>query len=453
MLLPLEMARLIFVEDNSELATILVSTAEDLGYSTFHAPTGQAALYALEAGEFDFGVVDLLLPDMRGTEILKALRDRGIPSLAMSGVYKGERFAREAVTEHGAVAFLEKPFDISRLFETLGEFVQPSAQSPSTAQDFPEDIELDLSVEEEPIEMLDVVYEETITAETPLDEGEGVSFDAARTQDVAPEIDSPPPLSDEPPTPAAAPTIASKQRALPNWMKAGELAQHPLPRLLTQLYQARSNGQLELRRDKAVKRVAMVAGQPASAMSNLASEHFGRLCVQRGFLPEAELTSPDATKPEHLLSSGKLARDVLEALVQEHVRSVLTHAFGWRTGTFRFVSQTMAETFAPAIAPGRFILETVVQVETLVSLREQVSPEARLFPVAEPPFGLHELPLTAGQARLLIAADGTKTVDDLLQLFDLTERETLAALYAFLLLGLVEERKTKPRLERVTFGL
>ena len=42
----------------------------------------------------------------------------GVPAFAMSGVYKGSLFSREAVETYGAIAFLEKPFSLDALFGT-----------------------------------------------------------------------------------------------------------------------------------------------------------------------------------------------------------------------------------------------------------------------------------------------------------------------------------------------
>lgn len=61
-------------------------------------------------------------------------------------------------------------------------------------------------------------------------------------------------------------------------------------------------------------------------------------------------------------------------------------------------------------------------------------------PAADPIFELQELELSAHQARLLMSADGTKRVEDLLQLTELEEREARS-----LLLTLLELRVLEPR--------
>src|SRR5690348_1879700 len=114
------MARLIIVEDNAELAFLIVSAARARGHEPIAVGTGRAALQALSLGAtFSAAVVDLLLPDIGGGEVLSALRDAGIPAVAMSGVYRGAEHARNAMEQHGALQFFEKPFDMRALLKAL----------------------------------------------------------------------------------------------------------------------------------------------------------------------------------------------------------------------------------------------------------------------------------------------------------------------------------------------
>jgi CheY-like chemotaxis protein len=113
------MARLLIVEDHPELASLMVAAAESRGHEATAVHTGEAALALLRPAAFHAAVVDLLLPDMRGSTVLSALRDNAIPAVAVSGVFKGDRFAREATEVHGARAFFEKPFELLHLLESL----------------------------------------------------------------------------------------------------------------------------------------------------------------------------------------------------------------------------------------------------------------------------------------------------------------------------------------------
>ncbi|WP_375772978.1 response regulator [Archangium gephyra] len=132
------MARLLIVEDHPELASLMVAAAESRGHEATAVHTGEAALALLRPAAFHAAVVDLLLPDMRGSAVLSALRDNAIPAVAVSGVFKGDRFAREATEVHGARAFFEKPFELLQLLESVEQLcglTRPLPPAPSDADD------------------------------------------------------------------------------------------------------------------------------------------------------------------------------------------------------------------------------------------------------------------------------------------------------------------------------
>src|SRR4051812_19635044 len=109
------MATLLIIEDNFELASLLQAAAEARGHTAVAVQTGRAALEAVAARKPDLAICDLLLPDLDGGELLGKLKTLGVPAIAMSGVYKGSKFAQLAREQHGAIAFFEKPFPLHDL--------------------------------------------------------------------------------------------------------------------------------------------------------------------------------------------------------------------------------------------------------------------------------------------------------------------------------------------------
>src|SRR5690606_9570925 len=51
----------------------------------------------------------------------------------MSGVFKGDRFAKDAIERHGARAFFEKPFELAALLEAIDAEVRRAATAPEQA--------------------------------------------------------------------------------------------------------------------------------------------------------------------------------------------------------------------------------------------------------------------------------------------------------------------------------
>jgi DNA-binding response OmpR family regulator len=111
--------RILLVEDDDLLASGLLLALRRAHYSVEHVRDGGAALQALADNQFALMVLDLGLPGLDGTEVLRALRARGdhIPVLILS--------ARDATRDRilgldlGADDYLVKPFELDELLARL----------------------------------------------------------------------------------------------------------------------------------------------------------------------------------------------------------------------------------------------------------------------------------------------------------------------------------------------
>ncbi|MCE9673483.1 response regulator [Myxococcus stipitatus] len=458
------MARLLIVEDNQELASLIVSTAQSRGHEARAVHTGEAALEALGPGtKWDAALVDLLLPDIRGSEVLGALRAHGVPSIAVSGVYKGDRFAQEAVQVHGARGFFEKPFELLVVMDALEQAggVTPVPRAAPPVEESAQDALLD----DADLIVLEELVPEEGEAAAPL---QPVPESAPLPGLDGEEAALPLPFAHrekvwDAPAERAPAATARARKTLPEWSLAGELKDTSVPRLLNAYYESRHHGELKLKQGSVLKVVYFESGRIVYAASNLAQERFGRFCVRRGVLPEQRLVEVAAYAKEQNLRTGEamLKLGVLDEarrkqLLEDQVRELLWTTFAWTEGQYGFspMRPQRADLVKLSVFPGDLVLEGVERTETLVALRQRVAASRRLFPTADPPYGLHELKLQGPQALLLAYADGSKTVDDLLALTDLSERQALATLRALELLGVLEERPELPsRRHRITFGL
>lgn len=430
------MARLLFVEDNHELASLMAASATARGHAAQAVHSGSAGLAAARERGFDAAVVDLLLPDMRGGEVLAELRLLGLPAIAISGVYKGDRFAREATEVHGARAFFEKPFELSALLDALERLVGAAVPPAAGPEPVAELEELQpLEGEEEP-EAVDTADTAPAALPLPFAEREKVWEKRAAS--------------------------ATARPALPAWQLAGDLGTTAVPRLLNAYYESRHVGELKLQHGQVLKVVYFEAGRPVYAASNLAQERFGRFCVRKGVLSETDLQQVAALSQEQGVRTGEamvrlglLSEERRRELLEQQVKEILWATFAWTQGSYGFSPQRpqRADLVRLSVFPGDLILEGVLRTEPLVALRQRMGAQRKLFPRTDPPYGLNEFKLSGAQALLLAYTDGSKTVEDLLTLTDLPEREALAALRAFELLGLVEERRDDAQRRRISFGL
>ncbi len=109
---------ILVVDDEKDLVTTLEYNLQREGYETRTATSGREALAALDDGPLpSLVVLDLMLPDLSGTEVCRALRasprTRGIPVLMLTA--KGEEIDRVVGFEVGADDYMVKPFSVREL--------------------------------------------------------------------------------------------------------------------------------------------------------------------------------------------------------------------------------------------------------------------------------------------------------------------------------------------------
>lgn len=110
-------------EDDLEIADLLRTTLEFAGYRVTLTYDGEEALRAAEAAKPDLVVLDVMMPQLNGWEVCKALRasdklsDVGILMLTAIGPNLNEMTA----PLYGADDHLDKPFLTEELLEKLAD--------------------------------------------------------------------------------------------------------------------------------------------------------------------------------------------------------------------------------------------------------------------------------------------------------------------------------------------
>jgi DNA-binding response OmpR family regulator len=107
-------ANVLLVEDELELARLLVRELEAAGYAVRHAPDGHTALELFEQNAPDVVVLDWMLPGLDGLEVLRRLRQTSpLPVLMLTA--RAEEVDRVVGLEVGADDYLTKPFGTREL--------------------------------------------------------------------------------------------------------------------------------------------------------------------------------------------------------------------------------------------------------------------------------------------------------------------------------------------------
>ena len=102
--------RLLIVDDDTELCSLLKEFLEREGYSVQYVNEGREGLEQAQQGGYDLIILDVMLPGMDGFEILKRLRAGSrVPVLMLTA--RGEDVDRIVGLELGADDYLPKPFN------------------------------------------------------------------------------------------------------------------------------------------------------------------------------------------------------------------------------------------------------------------------------------------------------------------------------------------------------
>lgn len=115
--------RVLLVDDDPELRRLVSRMLSSRGMVVEEASRGLEALSQLKKTTPDLIVLDAMLPEIHGFDICKKIKssDRygNIPVIMISSVYRGWRFARDLKDTYGVSEFLEKPFEMQSLLNTV----------------------------------------------------------------------------------------------------------------------------------------------------------------------------------------------------------------------------------------------------------------------------------------------------------------------------------------------
>jgi DNA-binding response OmpR family regulator len=135
--------RILIVEDEPTLAQALRYNLEREGYRVTLASQGQEALDAFHLRHPDLVILDLILPDMDGLEVCRALRRHSsVPILILTA--RGEETDRVVGLELGADDYMVKPFSMRELVARVRALLRRAQSSPPDEVLVSSDLRLDL---------------------------------------------------------------------------------------------------------------------------------------------------------------------------------------------------------------------------------------------------------------------------------------------------------------------
>ena len=133
---------ILVIEDDSAIRRGVVDALSFSGYTVMEAGEGLKGMELAQQATFDLLLLDLVLPNHSGFEILRALRDHrpGTPVIILSA--RGEEADRVKGLKLGADDYVVKPFSVRELLARVEAVLRRSPERPKPVQQvaFPDGI-------------------------------------------------------------------------------------------------------------------------------------------------------------------------------------------------------------------------------------------------------------------------------------------------------------------------
>ena len=127
------MARILIVEDNADLAAGIEYNLKLEGYEVRVAGDGKSALAQAREWPPDLMLLDLMLPDMDGYQVLQAIRAAGSTTPVIILSARGEEADKVRGFRLDADQYVTKPFGVLELLERIAALLRRSARGTAPA--------------------------------------------------------------------------------------------------------------------------------------------------------------------------------------------------------------------------------------------------------------------------------------------------------------------------------
>ncbi len=419
------MPKILVVDDDRAVQTMLVDLLEERGYEVDTARNGRQALDRLREGGVDMLLLDVLIPHINGFALLEQLRAEPdlaeLPVIMMSGIYRSRNHRTEMNQRFGVLEYLDKPL--------------------------------------QPTQLLDLVQDAV---------GEGRKRRRATERDEESQVDEPPQIarsSSAPLSPREERLVEPEAREEKAEVEAsareefkqsafvlqGSIKKTPVAPILGKLWRQKETGALLLRNDKVKKIIYMDAGEVVAVKSNLVSECLGRLLVR-----ERLITADQCTESiKRMKSSGKRQGQVLVEMnvvternlefgLEMQLETKLFEVFLWDSGEYRFNSS-----IAPEIRDGvqiewrgaALVVEGIRRAFDETRLRSLMVPILDVpLTYREPNIDLRGLRLNKNEIEALKQMRDGRTTRELLGIMPLDPPDALRVIYTLIALDLIIPR-------------
>ena len=110
---------ILIIEDDEKIARVIQLELEHEGYEVSIAHTGRDGLALVEKGEFDLVILDVMIPELNGMEVLRRIRQDDNEMVVIMLTARNSIYDKVNGLDLGANDYMTKPFEIEELLARI----------------------------------------------------------------------------------------------------------------------------------------------------------------------------------------------------------------------------------------------------------------------------------------------------------------------------------------------
>lgn len=122
-----DIVNILIIEDDTSISNLIVTTLVREGYMCEAAFDGRKGLELYDTGRFDLVLLDLMLPEISGYNLLEIMREQSTPVIVISAMNQVQDRIRGL--RMGADDYLSKPFQIGELVARVESVLRRSSKA------------------------------------------------------------------------------------------------------------------------------------------------------------------------------------------------------------------------------------------------------------------------------------------------------------------------------------
>lgn len=126
--------RILIVEDEQKISRVLQLELDYEGYETVVAADGKQALEYIETEEWGLILLDIMIPELSGLEVLRRIRRQGNETPVILLTARDEVYDKVNGLDLGANDYITKPFQIEELLARIRANLRKTVQSESSEE-------------------------------------------------------------------------------------------------------------------------------------------------------------------------------------------------------------------------------------------------------------------------------------------------------------------------------